>query len=111
MHFDVKKLVAVLATFLFAAVLWASSRMDSTDYDVTKPTEIGNTQLMPGHYMLKASESVNQLRVLQDGKVLATVPCHWVKLDHKADDSEILTNANRVTRVEFKGRTEAASAR
>ena len=111
MNFDVKKLGTVLATLLFAAALWASSRTDSTGYDVTRPTQIGNTQLVPGHYTLKATESMNQLRVLQDGKVLATVPCRWVTLDHKADSSEILTNANRVTRVEFEGRTEAVSVR
>lgn len=103
-----KKCFAVVAILLFAAVVWASTRTDTMRYDVTQTTEIGNTQLNPGSYTLKANESQNQLRVLHDGKLVATVPCHWVKLNHKADTSEILSNKNQVTRVEFQGRQEAA---
>lgn len=109
MRVDMKKIIGVLAIFLFAMVVWASSRTDSTAYDVMQPTEIGHTQLKPGHYTLKATESADQLRVLQDGRVVASVPCHWVKLDHKANNSEILSNKDRVTRVEFQGRMEAVS--
>jgi hypothetical protein len=109
MRVDVKKCIAVLAIFLFAVVVWASSRMDSTSYDATQPTEIGHTQLKPGHYMLKANESKDQLRVLHDGRVVATVPCRWVNLRQKANNTEIFSNKDRITRVEFQGRREAVS--
>jgi hypothetical protein len=108
MRFYLKKCFAVAAILLFAAVVWASTRTDTTRYDVTQTMKIGNTQLNPGRYMLKANESQDQIRVLHDGKLVATVPCHWVKLNHKPDNSEILSTKNRVTRVEFKGRQEAA---
>jgi hypothetical protein len=104
-----KKCLAVVAVLLFAAVVWASTRTDSTQYDVTQPMKIGNTQLKPGHYTLKANESKDQLRVLRNGALVATVPCHWIKLKQKANNSEILSTKNRVTRVEFHGRRDAIS--
>jgi hypothetical protein len=108
MRFYLKKCLAVAAVLLFAAVVWASTRTDSTRYDVTQAMKIGQTQLQPGRYMLKANESQDQLRVLHDGKLIATVPCHWVKLNHKANYSEVRSNKHRVTQVEFSGRQEAA---
>lgn len=109
MQVHIKKSLSLFAILIFAAVTWASTRTDSTAYDVTQPIEIGQSQLQPGHYTLKANESTNQLRVLQNGKVVATVPCHWVKLQQKANNSEILSNKDKVTRVEFRGRREAVS--
>lgn len=109
MRFDVRKYLAIVVVFLFAAVTWASTRTDSTPYDVTQPIEIGHTQLKPGHYTLKANESQDQLDVLHQGKVVATVPCHWVKLPQKANNSEVFSNRAKVTRVEFQGRREAVS--
>lgn len=108
MRFHLKTFTSVLAIFAFAMVVWAS-RTDSTRYDVTQPTEIGHVQLKPGQYTLKASESKDKLRVLRNGNVVATIPCHWVKLQQKANNSEIFSNKDRVTRVEFQGRKEAIS--
>ncbi len=102
-----KKCFAVVAILAFAAVAWASMRTDSTHYDVTKTMEIGKTQLKPGNYTLKANEFQDQLRVLHNGKLVATVPCHWVKLNQKANNTEIFSNNDRVTRIEFHGRPEA----
>ena len=103
----VKKCLAVAAVLLFAAVVWASTRTDTTRYDVTQTMKIGQTQLKPGNYTLKANESQYQLRVLHDGVLVATIPCHWVKLNRKANNTEIFSNKNRVTRVQFQGRQEA----
>ncbi len=107
MRLYAKKCLTVIAVVLFAAVAWGSTRTDSTHYDVTQTMEIGHTQLKPGHYTLKANESQDQLRVMHDGKLVATVPCHWIKLHQKANNSEIFSNKSRVTRVEFQGREEA----
>ena len=109
MRLNLKQLISLLAIFAFAMVVWASTRTDSTRYDVTQVIEIGHTQLQPGHYTLKANESKNKLRVIHDGKLVATVPVHWVKLQQKANNSEIFSNKNQVTRVEFQGRREAVS--
>ncbi|MGE5327058.1 MAG: hypothetical protein ACM3NO_08455 [Deltaproteobacteria bacterium] len=105
-----KQYLGVLAVLAMAMPVWAgrsSSRTDSTPYDTMQTVTIGKTQLKPGHYTLKAKESQDELRVLQNGKLLATVPCHWVKLAKKPDNSEIVSNKNKVTRVEFEGRAEA----
>lgn len=102
-----KQFFSVLAIFAFSMVVWASTRTYSTRYDVTQMTQIGNTQLKPGRYMLKAKGAKDQLRVLHDGKLIATVPCHWVKLAKKAQYSEIMSNKDKVTRVEFRGQREA----
>jgi uncharacterized protein with FMN-binding domain len=107
MRFYVKKYFAVVAVLLFAAVVWASTHTDTTKYDVTKTMEIGQTQLKPGNYTLKANESQDQLRVLHQGRLVATVPCHWVKLNRKANNTEVFSNKDRVTRIEFHGRQEA----
>ncbi len=107
MRMHLKQLFSVLAIFVFAMVVWASNRTDSTRYDVTQATEIGQIQLKPGRYTLKAKESKDRLRVLRHGKLVATVPCHWVKLSKKANYSEIMSTKDRVTRVEFQGRREA----
>jgi len=107
MRLHLKQITSVLAIFVFAMVVWASTRVDSTRYDVTQTINIGQTQLKPGHYTLKANESNDELRVIHNGKLVATVPVHWVKLQRKADNTEIFSNKNQVTRVEFAGRSEA----
>jgi hypothetical protein len=104
-----KQLFSVLAIFVFAMVVWGSTRTDSTRYDVTQTTTIGQTALKPGRYILKAKESKDQLRVLHHGRLVATVPCHWMKLAKKPNYSEIMSNKDRVTKVEFEGRREAVS--
>ncbi len=102
---------AVVATVILTAPVWAgsaSSHKDSAAFDAAEATTIGNTQLQPGHYTLEAREDQSQLNVLKDGKVIASVPCHWVQLQKKAKSSEILSNNNQVNEVRFGGRTEAA---
>jgi hypothetical protein len=107
MRLHLKQIIGVIAIFVFTMVVWASTRVDSTHYDVTQTINIGQTQLKPGHYTLKANESNDQLRVIHDGKLVATVPVHWVKLQRKANNTEIFSTKNQVTRVEFQGRREA----
>jgi hypothetical protein len=84
-----------------------SSRNLSMDFDTADILTIGNTQLQPGHYTFDANQSNNELEVLKDDKIVAKVPCHWVQLPKKAQDSEIFSDHSRLTKVEFEGRTEA----
>jgi hypothetical protein len=97
--------LAVLAVLALAAPAFA--REKSVDLDVRTPTMIGTTQLKPGHYQLEAKESGSQLTVVRNGKEVAEVPCHWVQLDKKADNSEVLINSNQITEVEFGGSAQA----
>ena len=101
----------VVAMLILSAPAWAasnSSHKDSTGFDVAQATTIGNTRLQPGHYTFEAQEDQARLNVLHDGKVVATVPCHWVELHKKPSSSEILSNNNQVNEIEFQGRMEAA---
>ena len=101
---------AVVATLILTAPAWAgstSSHKDSTAFDVAQATTIGSTHLQPGHYTFEANEDQSRLNVIKDGKVIATVPCHWVQLKKKANNSEVLSNGNQVNEVRFGGRTQA----
>ena len=60
-----------------------------------------------GNYQLRAEEGQSNLEIIHDGKVVATVPCSWMQLPSKAEYSEVQSNANQVTQVQFSGRTEA----
>ena len=102
---------AVVATLILTAPAWAGtapSHKDSTTFDVAQAITIGNTHLQPGQYTFEANEAQSQLNVLKDGKVVATVPCHWVQLQKKANNSEVLSNGNQVNEIRFGGRTQAA---
>ena len=109
MSFHAKPCVGGLAIVLLALpALAGSSRTDSMSFDTSQGVAIGQTQLPPGNYTLRATESEKQLEILKGNKVIATVPCTWFKLPQKAADSEVLQDGNRrVVQVEFQGRTEA----
>lgn len=105
-----KHYLGVLAVLTMAMPVWAgkkSSHTDSAPFDTLQAVTIGTTQLQPGHYTFEAKESGNQLEIRKDDNVIATVPCHWIQLSKKAQDSEVLSDRNRVIQVEFEGRTEA----
>jgi hypothetical protein len=109
MRIHANKFLGGLAVLAMALPLWAgtSSHNDSTAFDVTQTATVGQTQLAPGHYTLQANEASNELNIRQNGKMVASVRCHWVQLPQKAHDSEVLANNNHVTEVDFRGRTEA----
>lgn len=109
MSFHAKPCVGGLAIVLLALPAGAgSSRTDSISFGTSQDVVIGQTKLPPGNYTLRATESENRLEILKDNRVIATVPCTWLKLSQKAADSEVLQDGNkRVVQVEFQGRTEA----
>ena len=101
-----------VAAFIFLAValpLWARTDKESFPFD--RPAEIGSKQLKPGEYELKADEGKNELTVVQNGKVIADVPGRWVQLPKKAENSEVMLDADHIVQVEFDGRTQAFQLR
>jgi hypothetical protein len=99
----------VLILFL-AVPSWAGSentRTYTAHWTGHQGTKIGNTQIKPGEYTLKALENDNTLDVMQDGKVVAQVPCHWIQLAKKAPHTQVSANNDQIIQVEFEGRTEA----
>jgi hypothetical protein len=97
---------SVLAVVTLAVPSWAAHR-DTITWTVTDTATIGSNTLPAGEYQIRADEGANQLEVLRNGSVVATVPCRWIQLDKKSQDSEVITNSNSVEEVHFSGRTEA----
>jgi hypothetical protein len=111
MYLHPKYSVALLGGLLLTvvpALAGGLKHTDSTEFDVTQMTKIGTTELAPGDYVLRGKESQAQLDILQNGRVVATIPCHWVRLDKKAEMSEVYSTGSQVTEVKFEGRLEAA---
>ena len=106
MRLNSKKYLAAFAFSLITLPVWAA-HADSVSWAPTQPVTIGSTQVKPGNYQLRAEEGQSQLQVMQGGKVVATVPCHWTQLPNKAANTEIKVDNNQVTEVDFAGRTES----
>jgi len=106
MLLHIRQCMCAMAVLLLAAPIWAA-RTDSAQFIASRPTVVGNTHLKPGNYTFRAEEAQNTLEVMQDGRVLAQVPCHWVTLSKKADSTEVNENGSQIVEVEFAGRTEA----
>jgi hypothetical protein len=79
------------------------------DLDVSQPTMVGTTQLQPGDYILKVEDNATQIQVERDGAVVAEVACHWTQLPQKPTTSQVLMTSDRVTEVDFRGKTEAVT--
>jgi hypothetical protein len=106
MRLQVKQIVIGLAICAMAAPVWAKTK--TVDLQITEPSKVGSTQLAPGDYQFRAKEQGNQVDVLRNGKIIAEVPCHWVQLDKKSDQSSVLLDGNTVTELDFDGSNQAA---
>lgn len=105
-----KEYICGAAVLLVALPIWARPKAERTDtatWNSSQSITIGNAQIKPGDYTFRAEESGKTLEVVRDGKVVAQVPCHWIELSKKADNTEISTDANKIVQIEFAGRTEA----
>jgi hypothetical protein len=100
------KYFAAFAFSLIAFPVWAA-HSDSMSWEITRPTTIGPAQVKPGNYVFRAEEGQSELQLIQDGKVIARVPCHWTQLTNKAAYSEVKTLDNQIIQVQFAGRREA----
>jgi hypothetical protein len=103
---------AIASATIFAAALLAlpvlANGTASALYSTSQAVTVGQTQLKPGTYSFRAAEGQNEVEILQNGRVIAKVPCHWVKLAAKAQESEVATDSGRVTEVSFRGNEQAA---
>jgi len=95
-----------LALSLVAAPLWAA-HTDYTDWDVSQTTTIGTMQVQPGQYQVKAEEGKTDFQVISKGKVVATIPCQWIQLPSKAENTQFVVDGDKVTQVKFSGRMAA----
>jgi hypothetical protein len=105
MRLDTKHVLAVLVALILVTPAWA--RTYKQDWSVNAPLTIGSTQVKPGTYQLNADDAKKEVTVLQNGKVVGTVPGDWVKLPKKANNTSILTDSGKVTQVQFGGSDQA----
>jgi hypothetical protein len=106
LHLNGGKYLAALAFSLITLPVWAA-HSDSFSREIHEPTTIGNAQIEPGNYLFRAEEGQSQLQIVQDGKVVARVQCHWTHLTNKAASSEVKILENQIIQLEFAGRREA----
>jgi hypothetical protein len=111
MSIRTKSYLAVIAMFGLSLPLWA--RTNSVPLQVDHTLTIGNQQLTPGQYSLKANDGDTQLRIVRngDGKTVATVPVQWIDLSQKARQSEVVLRQDHIVQVEFDGKTKAIEIR
>lgn len=109
MRFHRKHFVGIAIVLAMAVPVLAglSSRTESTAYNAMHTVMVGKTQLQPGHYKFEARESGKHLEIRENGRMLASVPCTWIRLSHKPAYSEVISKGNRVVEVDFQGRTKA----
>jgi hypothetical protein len=101
-----RKSLGSFALLLAALPVWAA-HMYTVTWSVSQPTTLGNTEIKPGDYELRVEEGQTQLEVTSHGKMVAKVPCHWIQLPSKATGSGVEVDNNKVTAVEFSGKTAA----
>jgi|HubBroStandDraft_1064217.scaffolds.fasta_scaffold47133_2 hypothetical protein len=104
-----RSLGALAVLLLVSPVLAAknASGTNSTTFSVHVVTTVGQTQLSPGEYTLQAVDGQNELDILQRGKLVGKVSCHWIQLSAKPQASEVLSDQGKVTQVNFKGDVQA----
>jgi hypothetical protein len=100
------KYLTALAFSLISLPVWAA-HSDSMSWQLHETTTIGSAQVQPGNYLFRAEEGRSELQIIQDGKVIAKVPCSWTHLTKKAPESEIQILNNQIIQVQFAGRREA----
>jgi hypothetical protein len=99
-----------LAVLLLVSPVFAAKNApgtNSTTFSVRAVTTVGQTQLNPGEYTLQAVDGQNELDILQRGKLVGKVACHWIQLSAKPQASEVLSDQGKVTQVNFKGDVQA----
>jgi len=97
--------LAAFAFLLVALPVWAA-HSDSMSWELHASTTIGSTQVNPGLYIFKAEEGQSELLIMQNGKVIARVPCSWTPIANKAAYSEVKTLDNQIILLQFAGRKE-----
>jgi hypothetical protein len=106
LHFSWGKYIAAFTLSLISLPVWAA-HLDSMSWELHETTTIGSAQVEPGNYLFRAEEGQSELQIIQDGKVIAKVPCGWTHLMKKATESEIQILNHQMIQVQFAGRSEA----
>lgn len=105
MKIRVAPFVAFLSVLFLSCPVWAHS--ESTPLDLSQPATIGNTTLRPGQYKLVADLNADQVRVESNGKLIGTFTGKTVALRSKSEQTAVIFDGQRISEIEFAGKTEA----
>jgi|SRR5580704_6218714 hypothetical protein len=105
MRIRAKYLLAGLGVAILS--LPALAHTESTGMNLTETTTIGSTQLNPGDYEFKLKDGASKVEVEQNGHVVAEVPCQRIQLSRKSLNSQVVITENKITEIDFSGKTEA----
>jgi hypothetical protein len=94
-----------IAFLSLALPAWA--RVYRQPVTLDKSTTIGSVVLKPGSYEFVADDAKSELNVLQNNKVISTVPGQWIKLPQKTLYSSVSNNGNKITQVQFEKSDQA----
>jgi hypothetical protein len=100
---------------LLAAGAFAANKGNKGSIELDKPTTVSGHQLAPGQYRLTwdGTGSNVELMILSHGKLVATVPAHWLELSQPEphdDATESRTNddgTQSLTKIDFGGKKYA----
>ncbi|MGB6199799.1 MAG: hypothetical protein WA871_15535 [Candidatus Acidiferrales bacterium] len=105
MRIHAKYFLTGVAVVFLALPVWAQT--ETTELTIDHPETIGATQLKPGDYEFRVKSDATQLEVLQEGSVVAQIPCHWIQLPNKAETTQVSTSNDKITEIDFGGKTAA----
>ena len=111
MSISKKGYLAAIAILGLSLPLWA--RTNSVPLEVDHTLTIGNQQLTPGQYNLKATDGDNQLRIVRNdnGKTVATVPSNGLISHRRLANQKSLMREDRIVQIDFDGKTKAIEIR
>lgn len=102
---NIKYYLVALAILTLSLPARAHTYKKSLVFETNKT--IQNAQLKPGSYVLVADDTKDELRILQNGKVVATVQGQWLKLPKKSEYSAIVSSGDTISRLLFSGSDRA----
>ena len=103
-----KGLIQCVLAFVILALatpLWA--RTESARLTLNQPATIGQTTLHPGRYRFVANTMTQSVRVMRNGRTMATIPGKWVTLHQKSPYTAVLLQKRVIQEIQFSGRTKA----
>jgi hypothetical protein len=98
-------LVALLSLPALTAPAWAKDQ--TADIKLSKAATIQGISLQPGKYHIVVYEEGNEVKFIRDGKIVAYVLADWVRLDRKAEHSELRLSGDEVNEIDFAGKEMA----
>jgi len=105
MRVRLNNLVALLWLPALTAPAWAKNQ--TADIRLSKPAAIEGISLQPGKYHIVVYEEGTEVKFIRDGKIVAYVLANWVRLDRKAEHSELRLSGDEVDEIDFAGKEMA----